>query len=282
MKQRGSCGATADAARKPCGPLVLLVAFVLLAVVCVIALLSRDFYPKCNNGSCTAAQPQMTNAHPRAKKSANATTPRIKGSAVERPSAENAHIVLEARKGRVVKWVHHEKPMFDNSFENYIASFIAATPGERFFEVDLGNEIDESFKASLTNNIVITADDSAEVAAIKTATIQAKEEIQRRAAEGMRPSEVLVRIRDEMNKIADMRDQLQDELNSILLKGTDPAEVLKFAKEANELLAEYDALPLEAPDDIEDAYDALDGAKTAAIEEIEAEIKRKKTKTEGD
>lgn len=268
-------------------PFILLVALVVFALTYVVSLLisyrnpdSESFFHHAKKHDKNG---QFTNVSRRKDAGvSHGATLKIDGKPVEKPSAENASIVLEARKGRVVKWTRQEEPLFKNDFENYIVSLITATPGERFFDIDLGDEMDESFKASLTNNIVVTAGDSAEVAAIKDATIQAKEEIRRRMAEGMRPSEVLVGIRDEMNKIADMRDYLQDELNSILLKGTDPAEVLKFAKEANELLAEYDALPLEAPDDIEGAYDALDGAKRAAIEEIEAEINRNKNKTKGD
>lgn len=261
--------------RRKCGrrgiPLILFVALILLGFFCVVLFLIGYR----NSGGDSPSRPdkkkQIVNVSRRKVAGAShGAALKIDGKPVEKPSAENVGIVLEARKGRVVKWAHREEPLFKNDFENYIVSFITATPGERFFEIDIGDEMDESFKASLTNNIVVKADDPAEIAAIKNATIQAKEEIRMRMAEGMRPSEVLVSIRDEMNKIADMRDKLQDEFNAILLKGTDPAEVLKFAKEANELLAEYDALPLDAPDDVEDAYDALEAAKEAAIEEIEA------------
>lgn len=187
-----------------------------------------------------------------------------------KPTNGVANIVLNAKKHRVIKWKQHEKILFNNHFENCMESFITASPGERFLEIDLGDDFDDSFQASLTNRIVITPSDTADEIAIKRAMIETKEAFRQQVSAGKTASELVLQLRKEFNQIADMRDELQEKLNSKLLSGLDPKEILLFAKEANALLAEYGALPLDAPDNVDEAFDALDSAKQAAIEELEA------------
>lgn len=198
----------------------------------------------------------------------------VKTGKIDKPVIENSGALFKPEfKGRLVKWKHREKPVFKNTFESFVGSIITAIPGERFLDIDLEDEFDEAFKASLTNRIEITSDDSEEVAELKRAVIEAKEEVRRQVAEGMRPRDIVTAARDELNKVADYRDNLQQEFDNYLVTEKDPAEVLRFVKEANDILAEYGALPLEAPDDLESAEDAIINAKENRVLELEEKLK---------
>ena len=198
---------------------------------------------------------------------------------LEKPVISNPNVLFsQTVKGRLVKWKTHSKPVFNNMFENFVGSILTAIPGERFLEIELEQEFDEAFKASLTNKIEISSHDSDEIRALKEAVIEAKEEVRKQVLKGMRPRDVITAARDEMNKIADYRDNLQSEFDKYLITENDPKQVLVFAKEANEILAEYGALPLEAPDDIEQAEDAMLNARENKLAELEAKEKSKERK----
>ena len=184
------------------------------------------------------------------------------------------------KSARVIKWKTREKPIFTNAFEATLATLLTAEPGSRFLNIDFEDEFDEAFEASLKNKIVIAPDDPKDVAALKTAVLQAEQEIREKAVGGVRPRDIVANARDEMNKIADIRDKLQETLNNYLDTGDDPEEVLRIAKEGNAILAEYGAQPLDAPDDADGAYEALIGAKTARIEVMDFEDRKRQKEQE--
>ena len=190
---------------------------------------------------------------------------------VVKPSIQNPDIFLTPRvTGRIVTWKHRSQPVFTNQFESFVSSVLTAIPGERFLDIELSDDFDESFYASLTNKIVITKDDTDEVVAMKMAVIESKEEVRKMVAQGLRPRDVVTEARNELNKIADYRDNLQSEFEKYLITESDPEEVLCFAQAANQLLSEYGAMPLDAPDDIPSAQEALINVKeNKIIEQIE-------------
>jgi hypothetical protein len=198
----------------------------------------------------------------------------VKTLKINKPVIENSGVLFKPEfNGRLVKWKHREKPVFKNTFENFVGSIITAIPGERFLEIDLEDEFDEAFKASLTNRIEVTSEDSEETAELKRAVIEAKEEVRRQVANGMRPRDIVIAARDELNKVADYRDNLQQEFDNYLVTQKDPTEVLQFVKEANDILAEYGALPLDAPDDLESAEEAILNAIENKVLELEKKMK---------
>lgn len=198
----------------------------------------------------------------------------VKTEAIEKPILRNPDVFLTPKtKARVVKWKHREEPVFKNTFESFVGSVMTAIPGERFLDIDLEDEFDEAFQSSLTNKIEITKEDSEEVVALKQAVIDAKNEVRRLVQQGQRPRDIVLEARNELNKIADYRDGLQSEFDKYLVTEKDPNEVLKFVKEANEMLEEYGALPLDAPDDIESAEEALLNAKENRMQELEILLK---------
>ena len=151
------------------------------------------------------------------------------------------------------------KPIFTNSAENIIGGLLSARPGERFVPVELGEDFDMDFEESLKSPIVINDDDSIENAVTKEAVIKAKEQIAAGMESGQKPSEVVMSMRDEMNRIADYRDLLQEDFDK--LKETAGAEkIMSYLKEANMLLDEFGAEHLDLPEDeIEEINKRLSG-----------------------
>ena len=184
------------------------------------------------------------------------------------PVIEKADVFFVQKIGREVTLRMPEGIIFTNSFNNFVAEVLTATPGSRFLDFDL-DWMDNSFKESLKERIEILPDDSEEVVATKQAVQEAREQILKHVRRGGNVCEIVAEARAELNKIADYRDQLQNNLNTILTEGNDPQTALDYAAEANKLLAEYGAYPLDAPQDLEDALDTMASYKEAKIQEDE-------------
>ena len=205
----------------------------------------------------------------------------------EKPStnaADQAQAEAEALRkkfGRIVVWTPHEKPIFSNTFENVLCQIVTAEPGERFLELDLVDDFDEKFRMALKNPVAVSKDDDEYVAELKKVVREATEEVRQAVAEGRKPSEVILEARDELNRIADYRDQLQEAFNKNVLQTTDPKEVLRLAEEANRMLDEYGALHIDAPLNEEDAEEymlTLNAEEVWRLDAIEKKEKEKQKK----
>lgn len=140
------------------------------------------------------------------------------------------------------------KPIFTNSAENIIGGLLSARPGERFVPVELGEDFDNDFAESLKVPIVVADEDTHDVAVVKEAVKKAKELIAAGMESGQKPSATVMAMRDEMNKVADYRDLLQEDFDT--LKETGSAdEIEAYLKEANALLDEFGAMRLDLPED---------------------------------
>ena len=198
-----------------------------------------------------------------------AKTKSIKTSKVQKPEIGDADVFFAPKTlGRIVIWKVVNPPVFTNQFESFVADVLTAEPGERFLESELDETFDEAFRESLKHTIVVNADDSDEVAAMKRAVIKAKEEVRRRVADGERPRDIVLAARDELNKIADYRDQIQAAFNKYLLTENDPKEILRYEREANALLDEYGACHIDGPHNEETAYEMMVSAKEEKIQEL--------------
>jgi hypothetical protein len=152
--------------------------------------------------------------------------------------------------------------IFTNAFENFIGEIMTATPGERFLEVDLSGWFDEAFLKSLKTHIEILPSDSDSVAATKQAVIDAKKAIEEYVNEGRTPSQVVLEAREELNKIADYRDKLQNDFHVMLTMEDDPEILKMYVEEANRILKDYDTPPLEAPENIEHLTQMIEDFKS--------------------
>ena len=102
---------------------------------------------------------------------------------------------------------------------------------------------------------------------LKAAVANAKEQIATGMKAGRRPSEVVTSMRDEMNKIADYRDLLQEDFNRVKETGS-AHQIEAYLREANQLLDEFGAEHLDLPDDeVEEINRRLDKGPGGAGED---------------
>lgn len=201
-----------------------------------------------------------------------ATNKAVKTAGIAKPEIVHPDVVIKPHvQGLLVKWTHSVKPTFTNFFENTVCELVTATPGERFLDFDIGDETDEAYEASLKQEIVINPDDPDEVKHLKQTVIDAREEVKREVAAGQKASDVIRAARDDLNKIADYRDMVQEAFNSYLLTETDPKEILAYADEANKMMSEYGAMPIDAPDDEDTALEMMADARENRLEELDQE-----------
>lgn len=168
------------------------------------------------------------------------------------PEIGSADVFLEPKiRGRLIEMSPPPGMIFTNAFENFIADILTAKPGERFLEVEVGDWFDEAFMEALKSPTDVLPDDSESVAATKRAVAEARASIAEHVRAGGSPRDVVLEARAELNKIADYRDQLQEGFHGLLLQEDDPEVLRMYVTEANDMLKEYGALPLDAPDDNE-------------------------------
>ena len=185
------------------------------------------------------------------------------------PEIEHSEIVIPKKSlGRPVEWKMRDVPIFTNKFESAIADILSTQPGEGFLSLDLPADLDAEYLDAVATTITIGKDDPTEVVEIKKAVIAAKEEMKGYVSKGQKPSEVLSAAMLELSKIADYRDQVQQAFNQYLVTETDPKEILAYAKEANEMMDEYGALHINAPDNVEAAYELMIAAKECKTIEL--------------
>lgn len=199
-----------------------------------------------------------------------------KTSKISVPEIKDANIFFKPKiEGRLVIWKIQNPPVFTNQFEDFVATVLTAVPGERFLETDLADDFDDSFYESLKNTITIEPNDSEIVIEMKNAVIEAREEVRKLVEQGERPRDIVLAARNELNKIADYRDRIQAEFNEFLIAATDPKEVFLFRNEANAILQEYGAAPIDGPHDEETAYEMMEYAKEEKLKELDNESTNK-------
>ena len=189
--------------------------------------------------------------------------------AITPPTVEKADIIIEPRKkGREIILPRSEKEsIFSNEFEGFLCDMLTAEPGERFLEMELDENFDEAYKASLTNRIVIAPTDSEEVAEIKRAVIEARERVIEHVKNGGSPREIVLEARDELNKIADFRDELEQNIKKLMIGQNDPAVVKEYADEADRQLKEYGIPTFDYPSDNEQLLEMMEAERMFKIDE---------------
>lgn len=140
------------------------------------------------------------------------------------------------------------RPLFTNSAENIIGALLSHRPGQRFLPVELGEDFDEDFAASLKAEITADERDTPDDALIKDAVRAAKAQIVEAMKAGHRPSELAADMMAAANKVADYRDRLEEDFLKLKEHGS-AEDIEAYQKEANELLKEFGADPLDLPDD---------------------------------
>lgn len=133
--------------------------------------------------------------------------------------------------------------IFRRQSDGMIAGILTAIPGDHFICDDWDNGFDEDFRKSLDEKIEISPTDSDEDRALKEAVMSAREMLAGYMAKGEKPSQILREAQQEIERITEYRDQLNEEMESFLDK-MDVENALAYCDEANKILQEYNAPPL--------------------------------------
>ena len=107
--------------------------------------------------------------------------------------------------------------------------------------------MDQDFMNSLSAKIEISPDDSEDEIRRKKQMIETKKELAQRVANGEKVSQIAAETLAYYNKIADIRDNLQQEIIEMENNGAAGDELEDAYEAANIMLKEYDALPLHSP-----------------------------------
>ena len=108
-------------------------------------------------------------------------------------------------------------------------------------------DMDQDFMNSLTAKIEIGPDDTEDEIRRKKQMIETKKELARRVANGEKVSQIAAETLAYYNKIATLRDNLQQEIIEMENNGATGDELEDVYEAANLMLKEYDALPLHSP-----------------------------------
>jgi hypothetical protein len=108
-------------------------------------------------------------------------------------------------------------------------------------------DMDQDFMNSLTAKIEIGPDDTEDEIRRKNQMIETKKELAQRVANGEKVSQIAAETLAYYNKIATLRDNLQQEIIEMENNGATGDELEDVYEAANLMLKEYDALPLHSP-----------------------------------
>lgn len=132
-----------------------------------------------------------------------------------------------------------EAPVFHHPSEVELDVILSRRPGERIF----GDVNWQAFKRDLPNALVdrieILPDDVPDVVARKQAVMEAKEELVAAIRDGEDPVEILKASREDVNRLADIRDGLLSAVAEMRQDGADEQEIEDAVAAASKVLEEH-------------------------------------------
>ena len=143
--------------------------------------------------------------------------------------------------------VKSSRVLFKSRAENLLAGIISAKPGYRVIDIPLDAAFVEDFKRSLGNPIRLDDQDTPEEAELKQAVVDVKAQLLDEMDKGGDISRIISDAREDLNRLADYRKEIQMAYSAFVREGHPPDECEAFRKEANELLKEYELDPLDEP-----------------------------------
>ena len=132
-----------------------------------------------------------------------------------------------------------EKPVFHHTSEVELDVLLSRKPGERIFGDVNWKAFEKDLPLALAQKIDILPDDTPEVAERKKIVAEAKQELLAAIKAGENPTEILKASRDEVNRLADLRDNLLSKVAELKQEGASEEEIEDAVKAANTMLKEY-------------------------------------------
>ena len=175
------------------------------------------------------------------------STNRVPFKAKTKPVATAEVEPPEIRQEKLLAFYHAINPglvrdheLFKHDSDIMICDVITARPGERLIELELDRDFDRKFAASLAEPIPPHEKDTEDDRLVKDAVAKARQTLADRMATGESPAQIIMEARQDLNKIADYRDLLENEMRK-MAETDDEQTVDAFVVEANKLLDEYGA-----------------------------------------
>lgn len=131
-----------------------------------------------------------------------------------------------------------EKPVFHHPVEVELDVLLSRRPGERIFGDVNWKAFERDLPAALSSKIEILPDDTDDIIERKKLVAAAKKELVEAMKAGESPTEILKASRDDINRLADMRDNLQSAIAEMRQEGASEDEIEDAVKAANMLLQE--------------------------------------------
>lgn len=131
-----------------------------------------------------------------------------------------------------------EKPVFHHPVEVELDVLLSRRPGERIFGDVNWKAFERDLPAALSSKIEIFPDDTDDIIERKKLVAAAKKELIEAMKAGESPTEILKASRDDINRLADMRDNLQSAIAEMRQEGASEDEIEDAVKAANMLLQE--------------------------------------------
>ena len=242
---------------------------VAIIFILVLSLTSRD-----NNGDdgpddndkpklIDEARPSQPVARPKAIEAQEPKEPEfsiVDGRKVYRSATNDVGKVVTNAFGKVLvieRVVTPDGPMKDGKslVPRRIFTYDSEVAIDTLMNMDVGYKslmilpanMDQDFMNSLSAKIEISPDDSEDEIRRKKQMIETKKELAQRVANGEKVSQIAAETLAYYNKIADIRDNLQQEIIEMENNGAAGDELEDAYEAANIMLKEYDALPLHSP-----------------------------------
>ena len=140
-----------------------------------------------------------------------------------------------------------DRRLFVSNAENALDGIVNQEMGDRFLGDFDEKQFEKEFLAAMINKIEVTEEDNEDEARRKLEMIDMKKELFAAYKRGESIGEIVKNARDEINKAADLRDNLIAELVEIKKSQASPQEIEDFYVAANKMLAEKGVRPLYSP-----------------------------------
>ncbi len=135
---------------------------------------------------------------------------------------------------------------FNSATEGLLSMAMSVPPGSSIPPLPISPNLDADFAKSLTNEIVIYADDDERTATTKENVAVAKNQLRELVKEGRSVSEVLKEYQDKTNERAAMRREAQRELAALYNNGS-PEEAQAYLEKVNKAFEELGVEPISLP-----------------------------------
>lgn len=169
-----------------------------------------------------------------------------RGHAAEPVATPQTNRFIRAKRSRTSL----SERTFKHTADIMLGEFIMSSPGDVYIgdSESTYQNFDELFKKAVKEEIIDAEDDDEVTKELKAGVRQMREELLQRAKNGEKPSEVLIAHRDQMQKLGEYYQQIEELVNSTAKeKDLSEKDCEELIGAANKMLEEKGCKPLEFP-----------------------------------